>query len=446
MKIPLGIAFIAKVAFCVNCVSAQAPKGAHVSYLHNAEAKIGVDLNRGGAIVFLSRAGGDNLINNFDLGRQVQLSFFSGPVPFAVGDQRPAKHWEHIGWNPIQAGDDFQHASQVLEHRNDGHSIYVKTLPLQWPLNNVPGDCTFESWLSLDGPVVTVRARLNNARLDKTQYPARLQELPAVYANAPYQRVVSYTGDQPFSGAPVRAIPRPTGSHPWSFWHATEGWSALLDDGNRGVGLLTPGRVFFTGGFAGQPGPNDTHATSTGYLAGQGEEILDHNIVYEFRYELVAGTLAEIRARALASRLSAPPAWSFAKDRQGWHYVNAHDQGWPINGVLNVQLDREDPQLISPFSFWRAEDAPLLEIECAFKTKGQTATVFWQRYGETAPGARDAIIFPIKADGEFHRYNVDLASAPSYEGGIVRLRFDPVATGTTTDSVMIKSVKLTKRN
>lgn len=417
-----------------------------MSYLENAEAKVGVDLNRGGAIAFLSRGCGDNLINNFDLGRQVQLSFFSGPVPFTAGDQRPARQWEHIGWNPIQAGDDFNHASQVLEHRNDGQSIYVKTLPLQWPLDSVPGDCSFESWLRLDGPVVLVRARLNNSRLDKTQYPARLQELPAVYANAPYHRVVSYTGDRPFSGAPVSAMPKPRGSHPWTFWQATEGWSALLDDGDRGLGLLTPGRVYFTGGFAGQPGPNDTHATSTGYLAGQGEEILDHNIVYEFRYELMAGTLAEIRARAVATRLPALPGWTFTQDRQGWHYVNAHDKGWPITGALEVQLDKEDPQLMSPFSFWRAEDAPLVVIECAFKTKQQTATVFWQRAGEPEPGAQDAIEFPIKADGGFHRYEVPLASAPSYQGGIVRLRFDPVATGTAGDSVTIKSVTLTKRN
>ncbi len=416
-----------------------------MSYLTNAEAKVGVDLYRGGAIVFLSRGGGGNLINNFDLGRQVQLSFFSGPVPFAVGDQQPVQHWEHIGWNPIQAGDDFKHASRVLEHSNDGRTLYVKTLPLQWPLNNVPGDCTFESWLCLEGPVVAVRARLNNARLDKTQYAARLQELPAVYANAPYHRVVSYTGDRPFSNAPVSAIPKPTGRHPWSFWPATEGWAALLDDADRGIGLLTPGRVFFTGGFAGQPGPNDTHATSTGYLAGQAEEILDHNIVYEFRYELVAGTLADIRSRAMATRVSALPAWSFDKDRHGWHYVNARDTGWPVAGALNVQLDQDDPQLIGPFSFWRAEDAPLVVIECAFKTACQTATLFWQRYGEKAPGAKDTVAFPIKADGEFHRYEVDLATAPSYTGGIVRLRFDPVGSGAAGNSVMVKSIRLTKR-
>lgn len=67
----------------------------------------------------------------------------------------------------------------MLAHENDGRTLHVTCRPLQWPLNNVPGDCTFDSWLELDGPVVKARARLNNARTDRTQYAARLQELPA---------------------------------------------------------------------------------------------------------------------------------------------------------------------------------------------------------------------------------------------------------------------------
>ncbi|MEM7391220.1 MAG: hypothetical protein AAF492_02645, partial [Verrucomicrobiota bacterium] len=51
------------------------PPETRMSYLENDVVKVGVDLNRGGAIVYLSRGGGPNLINNFDLGRQVQLSF-----------------------------------------------------------------------------------------------------------------------------------------------------------------------------------------------------------------------------------------------------------------------------------------------------------------------------------------------------------------------------------
>lgn len=422
----------------------QVPRDAKMSYLDNGVVRVGVDLNRGGAIVYLAGAGGDNLINNFDLGRQVQLSFFSGPAPFEAKGQSPKAHWEHIGWNPIQTGDDFDHPSRVLAHKNDGRRLYVKTRPMQWPLNNVPGDCTFESWLELEGAVVKARARLNNARADRKQYPARLQELPAVYANAAFHRVVSYTGDRPFSGGAASPVPKPTGAHPWSFWLGTEGWAALLDARDRGVGLVTPGRVHFTGGFAGRPGPNDTFGNSTGYLAGQGREILDHDIGYEYRYELVVGGLKEIRARAASHRAKAPPAWSFARDRQGWHYRNATDHGWPIKGHLHVRLDQDDPQLISPYIFVRAEAAPILVIEAAFRTEHRHATVYWQRHGQTGPAKADTLAFPIKPDGEFHRYVVNLSAAAGYRGGMTRVRFDPVPTGARGDWVKVRSIRFSK--
>ena len=88
-----------------------------MSWLENADLKLGIDLERGGAITFLAtQPNGTNVINNFDLGRQVQLSFFSGPVPFEADGQKPSAHWQHIGWNPIQSGDDFNNRSRVLRH------------------------------------------------------------------------------------------------------------------------------------------------------------------------------------------------------------------------------------------------------------------------------------------------------------------------------------------
>jgi len=420
---------------------AQVPAGARMSYLDNGVVRLGVDLNHGGAIVFLARAGGRNVINNFDLGRQVQLSFFSGPVPFTVPGQQPTKHWEHIGWNPIQTGDDFKNASLLLAHENDGRTLHVKCQPMQWALNNVPGDCTFDVWLELDGPVVKARARLNNARSDRTQHPARLQELPAVYANAAFHRVVSYTGSRPFTGDAVGEVPKPTGQHPWSFWLGTESWSALLDSQDRGLGLITPGRVHFTGGFAGQVGPNDTFANSTGYLAGQGQEILDHDITFEFRYEILPGSLGEIRARAGALRSKNLPAWTFAADRQGWHYQNATDHGWPVAGHLAVRLDQNDPQLISPHTFWLAEDAPFLIIEAAFHTQHRHATIYWQEHDQSAPGKEDMLTFPIEGDGSFQRHSIRLADSPAYRDALTRLRFDPVPNGETGSWMKVKSIR-----
>lgn len=414
-----------------------------MSWLENGHVKLGVDLDRGGAITHLASAkGGANVVNNFDLGRQVQLSFFSGPVPFEADGKKPAEHWRHIGWNPIQSGDDFKNTSQMLAHENDGRQIHVTCRPLQWPLNNVPGDCIFDSWLELEGAVVKARARLTNARTDRTQHPARLQELPAVYVNAPFHRVLSYQGARPFTGDAVTAVPRAQGRHPWTFWTGTEGWAALLDDQDCGLGLITPGRMHFTGGFAGQPGPNDTHANSTGYLAGQAQEILDHNIVYEFRYELVPGTLEDIRRRAAHWRPQAPPAWSFTQDRQGWHYQNAKDSGWPVKDHLHVTLDQDDPQLISPLTFWQAADAPYLVIEAAFQSTQKQAVAMWQPHGENGLSPSKTLPFPVTADGAFHRHVIHLAAHPEYRGGIIRLRLDPVAQAEPGAWMKLRSVKL----
>lgn len=415
-----------------------------MSYLENEHIKVGVNLDLGGAITWLSTKDGENRVNNFDHGRQIQLSYFSGPVPFEAAGQKPSAHWQHIGWNPIQAGDDFDHGSQTVAHHNDGREIYVKCIPLQWPLNHVPGECVMESWLRLDGPVVLARARLVNARSDSTQYPARLQELPALYANAAFHRVVSYTGARPFSGQPPEVIPRSTTAHPWSFWLGTEQWSALLNEQDEGLGLITPGRIWFTGGFAGKPGPNDTHATDTGYLAGQALEILDHNIVHEFRYEVVAGTLEQIRARAATHATSALPEWHFGHDRQGWHYRHAHDAGWPVRGALQIHLQGADPQLLSPLQLWQAKDAPYLILEAAFTTDEPRATLYWRRFGDAAPAPENHLTFPVTSSGELQQYVIRLGEHPHYTGSITQLRLDPVSAGGENARLTVKSIRLSR--
>ncbi|MEI9898227.1 MAG: hypothetical protein WDN28_31320 [Chthoniobacter sp.] len=193
-----------------------------MSWLDDGVIRLGVDLEIGGAITWLSRSGDTtNLINSYDWGRQVQMSYYAGPVPFISGAKHPAKYWEGLGWNPIQVGDAYGHRSRLLEQRNDGHSLYVKCIPMQWPLEDVPGECTFESWLELEGPVVHARCRLVNARSDRTLYPARTQELPAVYTNGPWHRIISYTGARPFAHDATTQLEARPPPH-WDSWNATE--------------------------------------------------------------------------------------------------------------------------------------------------------------------------------------------------------------------------------
>ncbi|WP_348546997.1 hypothetical protein [Chthoniobacter sp.] len=397
-----------------------------MSWLDNGTIRLGVDLQIGGAITWLSRSGDTtNLINSFDWGRQVQMSYYAGPVPFIAGTKHPAKNWEGLGWNPIQVGDTYGHRARLLEQRNDGHALYVKCVPMQWPLDDVPGECTFESMLELDGPVVHARCRLVNARSDHTLYPARTQELPAVYTNGPWHRIISYTGAKPFTHDAVtqlEAKPPPQ----WNGWDATENWSALVDDAGWGLGVWNPGAVRFGGGFNAQPGAGGPKDNPCGYLAPQRVELLDHDITHEYRYDLVLGTVEEIRAHVYRQPRDALPAWRFASDRQGWRYERATDTGWPIRDALAVQLTQDDPALLSPRFVAHAEAAPVLVIDAAFKNVAAPhGQVFWASLEQPGFEQSRSLRFDGNPDGAFHEYRIRLSDSPAYRGAITQLRFDP---------------------
>ncbi|MBR6741007.1 MAG: hypothetical protein IKM04_08085 [Clostridia bacterium] len=158
-------------------------------FIENDYLRLGANLSLGGALTHLSEKGKKNLLNSADWGRQVQMSFYAYPVPFHPDGFEMAENWHFIGWNPIQSGDCYRNRSKVLEYRCEDNEIYVKCIPMHWPLNNHPGECTFEVWYRLDGYCVNVTSRINNARPDTAQYPARHQELPVYIPTANGTRV-----------------------------------------------------------------------------------------------------------------------------------------------------------------------------------------------------------------------------------------------------------------
>lgn len=289
MRILMNLLFL---SICWMGMVSSPARAERMSFLDNGTIRIGVDLDIGGTITFLARSqGGENLINSRDLGRQIQQSYYSGPSPFG----KPHPGWKNWSWNPIGSGDVYGHPARVVEHKNDGTTLYVKTIPMQWALNNVPGECTFETWVTLAGHEARVRNQLVNHRSDHTQYPAHDQELPAVYTIGKLHRLFSYTGDRPFENQPLTQL-RNSGP-PWVYWKATENWAALVNDQGWGLGVIHPGAYSFVGGFHGKPNTGGPRDDATGYIAPIRKEILDHNIVYEYQYQLVLGSLEEIRTR-----------------------------------------------------------------------------------------------------------------------------------------------------
>ena len=401
-----------------------------MSYLENDRIKVGVDLAIGGAITHLAKQGGPNLINSHDWGRQMQMSFYSGPNPYTPDGRQPHPHWARLGWNPIQSGDVGGHPSRVLEHRNDGKTLFVKCVPMQWPHSGIPAECTYEWTLTLHESAVDVRARIVNARRDPTQYPAKSQELPALYTNGPWYRLFTYTGDRPFTNAEPALIPKRTvarGEFPWNRFDATEHWAALVDENNEGVGLWAPGVVSFLGGFAGQEGSGGPKDGPTGYLAPVRHEVLDHDIVYDYGFTAIVGSLAEIRAWVYAHAPHRMPfTFDFNSNREHWYpQGGAKDAGWPITGALRLTHGASPRErLASPIGFWPTSELPTVWVRATQRTSATQGELQFELFG----GETGMVRFPIRGDGQPHNYRIELAASPKYRG-VVRQFFLTPAVG-----------------
>ncbi len=416
--------------------ASQAEDFSGMSYLDNGVIKIGVNLEIGGAITHLSKSGSDeNAINSHDWGRQIQMSFYSGPNPYQPQGTEVNQNWKFLGWNPIQSGDCYGNRSKVITHTNDGASLYVQCVPMQWPLKNVPGKCTFETWITLKGKTAKVRSKINNARTDHSQYPARSQELPAVYTNGTYYRLFTYTGNAPYTGGPLHQITKVWDTSkgaqveggPWDSWYATENWAALVREDDFGVGIWSPGSYRYTGGFAGKPGKGGPKDGPTGYYAPLRREILDYNIEYAYDYTLILGQLDEIRQFVYdhASRKNAP-FYCFLNDRQGWTFDGAKDAGWPIQGAWKVKQCANNTMLRGPDTFWNAADMPMLHLRAAFDTGQDYAFLRWERVGKQSTQRFGEVRFPVISDGKMRNYTIDLSQSAAYTGPCNRLILRPM--------------------
>jgi hypothetical protein len=411
---------------------------AQVTSITNGSVTIGVDLSKGGSITLLkSNSDGRNLVNTTDLGREIQPSYYSGPTNYNPNGTQSAAY-PNWPWNPVQAGDTYGNASQVLSWSNNGSTIYVKTTPKQWALNNYPADAVIESWITLNGSVVDVKNRLTNLRTDSTQYTAMAQELPAIYTNSTFPNLYTYAGTQPFTNAPVTQITN--SGPPWQYWRGTESWAAHVDATNFGLGVFANQDNYFVGGYY------NNGSASTGYIAPLQDEILDKNIVYNNDYQLVVGSLTDIRNYAYQNHTSQTPNYSFASDRQHWFSVNTTDS--IQNNAWHVNLANNTGFLIGPATEFQASAANKIDIRAAYTLTGSgspQARIYWEENNGDGTSlanfvAGQSTTFNLIADGQYHDYIVDLSNVANYTGMISELRFDPIVTAGLTGSVNIASI------
>lgn len=267
--------------------------------LDNGEVKLGVDLLRGGSISYFGPSGSDlNLVNAFDLGRLIQMSYYSGPE-FYNPDGKCNKLFrgQEWGWNPIGAGDLQHNAGEITTRWSNATDAHVVTIPMQWACKNVPCECEFEQRVTLAGAGARIDATLHNHRSDPTIYPARDQELPAVYSNGPYYRIITTEGG---SLKEWEAGFNSSAAFPWlpGRFTADEHWAALVDEDGFGMGVVQLATTEFIGGFSGEKGQGGTFDAPSGYIAPVKRIQLPPQGRHDYTFYLVLGNIESIRAYA----------------------------------------------------------------------------------------------------------------------------------------------------
>lgn len=200
------------------------------AYLQNADLRVGLLLSHGGAIAHLSSRTNDfNTLNHYDHGRLVQQSYY--------GDE-DGSYWTDKPWryNPVQGGDYKGNAAIVVEFQSTETSAYVKTTPRQWASGKQVNECTMEQWVELIGPVLQVRYRFTYS--GDTAHKPRHQETPAVFVSPTLSTLVTYSGDRPWTTAPLT---RKTPGWPNESVILSESWAAYVDDNGDGIGVFVPG-------------------------------------------------------------------------------------------------------------------------------------------------------------------------------------------------------------
>ncbi len=320
-------------------------------YLSDANYKIGVDLDWGGALTYMEDLANSviaaqkkslfgssnnpvevglssdfksstftkyntlsnvNLINAHDTGRLVQQSYYgAGDSTYEPG------MFEGAAWpyNPVQGGNLNNEPSKIVDLKVTDNCIYIKCRPLDWAREAKYITPTYmEAWYTLEDGMMRANCRF----VDFSGYPSLVtnQEIPAFYCVEPLNNFVYYSGGEPWSDSNTQVT-----RDDLQFWSGrddqnfpcNENWAAFIGDSTSGygIGVYSPGQTDFCAGvmekdtlksledenltsdlMAGQPLANHN---STSYIGVIGSFEFKSYTPIAYSYYLTTGNVSTIR-------------------------------------------------------------------------------------------------------------------------------------------------------
>lgn len=281
-------------------------EGNDYRYLCNGNVQIGIDLSSGGSVFHFSESKTKkNLLNHFDQGRFVQQSYYDGKMD---GSDWNGKPWR---WNPIQGGGWNGVKSRILSKDLKKDKLIVVTEPVHWATCKALPECEMKETITLGENYAKIHYEFTNNGKGATAHATYDQELPAVFCDHALPYFVSYTGDKPWTDAPVTIIKEVTPVETWPFTQAlsSECWAAFVNDKDWGIGVYTPnstgtqgldeagniGKVRYSAYRANYTGDGPV-GSSCSYFAPHAKKTITKGWSFGYDVYITIGTIQEIRA------------------------------------------------------------------------------------------------------------------------------------------------------
>ena len=452
-------------------------------YIENGRFKLGVELGWGGAVSYLEDksctvSGLGNLVNKHDTGRLIQQSFY--------GVQQNEEYTPGISfditwrYNPVQGGDQFGNASRLIDVVITDSSIYIKSQPQDWALDNQLTPSYYENTYTLYDDRVQVDNRFTD--YSGWEHPFSGQELPAFYTVSYLDTFVWYNGEASWTGDTLSS----KGNLP--FWgdHAgectftlreknTETWCAWISSADDyGLGVYAPNIDQLKAGRYEYDGSKSDVADSTGYVAPINILKLVSFEAIEYSYLLTAGSTAHIR-ETFAQYKDFTDNASLHKNYQSTRLPSVENDMTYLDftGGKNLSLltnladttvlfdEAEGAVKLTAGSFGdvnvtipygsnptvlSADTYKTLKIEYMIPAdNGKPAyqsDIFICAGNVSAPDGNARIRVNLINDGEYHVLEVDLSKSAYWTGDIHLIRFDYFDFSSAGDVMYIKSITL----
>ncbi len=458
-------------------------------YISNDRFRLGIRLSWGGGINYLrdKQARGimdevTNLINQYDTGRLVQQSYYG---TYGEGDYE-AGEFNNSKWcyNPVQGGDKYQNHSRIIDVVVKEHSVYIKSQPQDWSLNNRITPSYMENTYIL----YEDRVQVDNRFVDFSNMTHRYahQELPAFYTLSCFDKFTWYGGSNGWTGDALSS------RDDLNFWgdpaysadcqfpmrkSNTETWCAWTNsEKNYGIGLYVPNVDLLYAGRHEYNGSASAKSGATNYVAPLNTLLLVSYEPVEYSYLITVGSVEQIREIFTANK-------DFAANEslhKNYQSMRIGDTEVIVSGdTTSIDLkETQSRNLIFPSNnatvVYDATEKALkltatgddtgvhvrLESLGGIPTAGKGTLVLEYMIPVTNAGASyqtDVFIcagsytdaaeacrvrLPLVKDGEYHRLEIPVSDYAYWTGNLNALRFDFFDVAPAGDVMYLRAVEL----